>query len=58
MPIIMRMGKGDEPMVLAQIRRQLRARYGEFAELVLGFMLRTYRHDGVAGLLELAKVAA
>jgi hypothetical protein len=57
-PIIMRMGKGDEPMVLDQMRRQLRARYGEFAELVLGFMLRTYRHDGVAGLLQLATKAA
>jgi hypothetical protein len=57
-PIIMRMGKGDEPIVLAQIRRQLHARYGEFAEIVLGFMLRTYRHDGVAGLLQLATKAA
>jgi hypothetical protein len=57
-PIIMRMGKGDEPMVLDQMRRQLRARYGEFAELVLGFMLRNYRHSGAEGLLQLVTKAA
>jgi hypothetical protein len=53
-PIVMRMGKGDEPMVLDQMRRQLRARYGEFAEIVLLFMLRTYRHGGTEQLLALA----
>jgi hypothetical protein len=53
-PIIMRMGKGDEPVVLDQMRRQLRARYGEFAEIVLLFMLRSYRHGGTEKLLDLA----
>jgi hypothetical protein len=57
-PIIMRMGRGDEPMVLDQMRRQIRARYGEFAELVLGFLLRNYRHSGAEGLLKLATPAA
>lgn len=57
-PIIMRMGKGDEPMVLAQIRRQLRARYGEFSELVLSFMVRNYKHSGAEGLLRLITKAA
>jgi hypothetical protein len=53
-PIVMRMGKDDEPEVLAQMRRQLRARYGEFAEIVLLFMLSTYRHGGTEKLLALA----
>jgi hypothetical protein len=57
-PIIMRMGRGDEPMVLDQMRRQLRAKYGEFAEIVLGFMLRNYRHSGAEGLLKLVTPAA
>jgi hypothetical protein len=57
-PIIMRMGKGDEPIVLDRMRRQLRARYGEFAEIVLGFMVRNYRHSGAEGLLKLITAAA
>jgi hypothetical protein len=59
-PIIMRMGKGDEPAVLAQSRQSLRRTYGEHAETVLIFMLRTYRHGGTEKLLALAtaKVAA
>jgi hypothetical protein len=48
---------GDEPFVLAQMRRQLRARYGEFAEIVLGFMLRNYKHSGAEGLLRLVTKA-
>jgi hypothetical protein len=60
MPIIMRMGRDDEPMVLAQLRQNLRRIYGEHAETVLMFMLRTYRHGGAEKLLALAsaKVAA
>jgi hypothetical protein len=57
-PIIMRMGKGDEPFVLEQMRRQLRARYGEFAGTVLLFALRTYRHSGAEKLLALATAKA
>jgi hypothetical protein len=56
MPIIMRMGKGDEPSVLAQMRQHLRRTYGEHAETVLGFMLRTYAHGGTEKLLALASV--
>jgi hypothetical protein len=50
--------KGDEPFVLARMRQDLRVRYGEFAETVLGFVLRTYQHGGVEGLLQLATRAA
>ena len=53
-PIIMRMGKGDEPSVLAQMRQHLRRMYGEHAETVLGFMLRTFVHGGTDKLLALA----
>jgi hypothetical protein len=38
--------------------RQLRARYGEFAEIVLLFALRTYRHGGTEKLLALATAKA
>jgi hypothetical protein len=54
MPILMRMGKGDEPSVLAQLRQQLRRTYGEFAETILVFHLRTYAHGGTEKLLALA----
>jgi hypothetical protein len=57
-PIIMRMGKGDEPMVLAQLRQNLRRTYGEHAETVLMFMLRTYQHGGTEQLLALASAKA
>jgi hypothetical protein len=40
-PILMRMGKGDESLVVAQMRRDMRRLYGEFSEFVLQFMLRT-----------------
>jgi hypothetical protein len=41
MPRIMRIGKGDEPLVLAQIRRDLQRTYAEHAETVLIFMLKS-----------------
>jgi hypothetical protein len=51
---------GDEPAVLAQLRQNLRRIYGEHAETVLIFMLRTYQQGGTEKLLTLAsaKVAA
>jgi hypothetical protein len=58
-PIIMRMERDDEPMVLAQLRQNLRRIYGEHAETVLIFMLRTYQHGGGAEkLLALASAKA
>jgi hypothetical protein len=56
-PIIMRMGKGDEPSVLAQMRQHLRRTYGEHAETVLEFM-RAYAHGGTEKLLALASAKA
>jgi hypothetical protein len=53
-PLMMRMGKNDEPIVLAQMRRDLRIRFGEHSQDVLLFMLRTYRHGGTENLLALA----
>jgi hypothetical protein len=58
MPIIMRMGKNDEPAVLAQLRQNLRRTYGKHAETVLSFMLRTYQHGGAEKLLALATAKA
>jgi hypothetical protein len=39
LPIIMRIGRGDGPHVVAFLRRDLRRLYGEHAETVLAFML-------------------
>jgi hypothetical protein len=58
MPLVMRMGKGDEPVVLAQMRQTLRRTYAEHAETVLGFMLRTYAHGNTEKLLALASAKA
>jgi hypothetical protein len=55
-PLLMRAGKGDEPDVIAQMRRDTRRLYGEFAEIVLQFMLRTYRHRDTSALLAIATV--
>jgi hypothetical protein len=53
-PILMRMGKGDEAMIFAQLRQHLRRTYGEHAETVLMFMLQTYRHRDTSALLAIA----
>jgi hypothetical protein len=53
-PLLMRMGRGEEADVVAQMRRDCRRLYGEFAEVVLVFMLKTYRHGGTEKLLTLA----
>jgi hypothetical protein len=53
-PIFVRMGKNEEPAVLDLLRRVCRRLYGEFAETVLLYMLRTYRHSGTEKLLALA----
>jgi hypothetical protein len=52
--VMMRMGRGDEAAVLVSLRRDCRVKYGEHAEAVLTFMLRTYRHGGTEKLLALA----
>ena len=58
MPLLFRAGRDDEPPLLAYMRRDLRGRYGELAEIVLLFMLRTYRHGGTEKLLALATAKA
>ena len=50
----MRMGRDDEAAVIAHLRRDLRVKYGEYAQTVLLFMLRSYRHGGTEKLLALA----
>jgi hypothetical protein len=42
-PLLMRMGRDDEAAVIAHLRRDLRVKYGEYAQTVLLFMLRSYR---------------
>jgi hypothetical protein len=59
MPLLFRVGKGDEAGLLAYMRQDLRKRYGpELGEIVLLFMLRTYRHGGTDKLLALTTPAA
>jgi predicted DNA-binding transcriptional regulator AlpA len=58
LPIIFRMGQGDEQATVAKLRSDLRRLYGEYAETVLSFMLRTYRHGGTEALLEAAMATA
>jgi hypothetical protein len=57
-PVLMRMGKGDEPVILAQLRQSLRQTFGEDAEIVLTFMLKTYAHGGTEKLRALATARA
>jgi hypothetical protein len=53
-PLLFRLGRGDEPDAIAQMRRHTRRLYGEFAEIVMLFMLRTYRHRDTSALLAFA----
>jgi len=52
------MGRGDEQATVAKLRSDLRRLYGEHAETVLSFILRTYRHGGTEALLEAANATA
>jgi hypothetical protein len=53
-PLMMRCGRGDEPAVLAHLRRDCRARFGDLSEKIVLFLLRTYRHHDTSTLLALA----
>jgi hypothetical protein len=44
--------------LVVYLRRELTRLYGEHAETVLSFMLRTYRHGGTEALLEAALATA
>jgi hypothetical protein len=50
----MRMGRDDEAAVIGHLRRDLRVKYGEYAQTVLLFMLRSYRHGNTEKLLAIA----
>jgi hypothetical protein len=59
-PIILTMGtrEVDKREALNRMRIELRRTYGELGDFVLRFMLRSWQHSGVEGLLEMAKAAA
>jgi hypothetical protein len=59
-PILMRMGRGDAPGIVAALRRDFRRQYGDQSEIVLQFMLCSYqhRHAGIAALREAARATA
>jgi hypothetical protein len=57
-PIMFRMGPGEERAVVAGLRKELTELYCEFSETVLRFMLKTYRHGGTAALQRAANVTA
>jgi hypothetical protein len=54
-PVLFRMGRGEEGAVVVELRRELARLYGEFSEIVLTFMLTNYRHHSMEGLLRAAK---
>jgi hypothetical protein len=59
MPILFRqVVLGNERAVLAEIREELTKLYGVFAETVLTFMLKIYRHGGIETLKQAAWATA
>jgi hypothetical protein len=54
----MRMGRGDAPGVAAWLCRDAWRLYGEYAPIVLDFMLRTYQHHDVGELRQLVQAGA
>jgi hypothetical protein len=56
-PVMIRMGRGEEGAVLVELRKELTRLYGEFGETVLMFMLKTYRHHSTEALLRAAKAS-
>jgi hypothetical protein len=57
-PVMVRMGHGDEAAVVVYLRKELTRLYGEFGETVLMFMLKTYRHHSTEVLLRAARATA
>jgi hypothetical protein len=57
-PVMVRMGHGDEGAVVVDLRVELARLYGEFGETVLMFMLKTYRHHSTEALLRAARATA
>jgi hypothetical protein len=54
-PIMFRMRRGDEVTVVAELRKELTRLYGEFSEMMLMFMLKSYRHHNTEALLRAAR---
>jgi hypothetical protein len=54
-PIMFRMRRGDEVAVVAELRKELTRLYGEFSEMMLMFMLKSYRHHNTEALLRAAR---
>ncbi len=57
-PVMIRMGRGEEGAVVVELRKELTRLYGEFSETVLLFMLKTYRHHSTEALLRAARSTA
>jgi hypothetical protein len=49
------MRRGDEVTVVAELRKELTRLYGEFSEMMLMFMLKSYRHHNTEALLRAAR---
>ena len=57
-PVMIRMGRGEEGAVVVELRKAPMRLYGEFGETVLTFMLKTYRHHSTEALLGAARATA
>jgi hypothetical protein len=57
-PHILRMGRDDEPLVIAALRKQLAPSYGDCAEAALLMLLKNYRHHDTEALLHAATSTA
>ena len=57
-PVMIRMGRGEESAVVVEPRKELMRLYGEFSEIVLLFMLKTCRHHSTDALLRAARSTA
>jgi hypothetical protein len=59
-PIVTRVGKGDGPVFLAFLRRDLRRAYADMSDVVLSFCLKTYQPSGpgIEALREAARSTA
>ena len=57
LPIVMRMGPGDEAATAQALTRDFNERYREFGQRVLAFCLSTYQHGNIDGLKRAVGVA-
>jgi hypothetical protein len=57
-PIVMRMGRGNEAATAQMLKRSFAHRYRELGPPVLAFCLRTYRHGNIDSLRQAAGITA